>query len=86
MRITPEYIAMLVKKTGLNKATVRSRVAAGWTEQRILETPLNTAISRASQKPKKTAAPPPPPPSEYAALTPKLTPLARYFCGLALKE
>ncbi len=84
MRITPEYLAMLVKKTGLNKATVRSRIAAGWSERRILETPLNTAISRASQKPKKTAAPPPPPPPEFAALTPTLSPFARYFCGLAI--
>ena len=50
MRITKEYLDTLAAKSGLSRDTIRCRLKSGWSEERILATPLDEARSKAAKQ------------------------------------
>lgn len=80
------YFAKLAKHSEVSADVLRHRICLlGWSEEKALSEPARRRRDNINQA-SAPSVPPPPPPSEYAELTPKLTPLARYFCALALQE
>jgi hypothetical protein len=77
-------ITQLALESGIDRRTLTSRIQRGWSIDSATTKPVKKKRTRKVQA-RKAGQQPLPPPSEFAAITPFLSPYARYFCGLVLE-